>query len=129
MELCQGNIKADDGKPVVVCGFAAHARISSFPDDIEKIVLPLSYAAAEHDMAMSVETADKVSGILAGKTAKTKDQGIEHELVMYDGVHHGFAVRADEDEKHEAAQGKKAEAQAVSWFSRWFANPPPTPAS
>lgn len=31
-------------------------------------------------------------------------------------------VRADEDDKHEAEQGKKAEAQAVAWFTRWFAN-------
>lgn len=37
----------------------------------------------------------------------------------------GGQVRADEEDKHEAAQGKKAEEQAVRWFTRWFASPPP----
>lgn len=30
-------------------------------------------------------------------------------------------VRADEEDKLEAEQGKKAETQAVAWFTRWFA--------
>lgn len=74
---------------------------------------------------MSPEQAQQTKEILTAKTAKTKDQGVEHEFVMYDGAHHGFAVRADEDDKLEAEAGKKAEAQAVKWFTRWFTNPPP----
>ena len=63
--------------------------------------------------------------ILVGKTAKTKDYGVEHEFVMYEKAFHGFAVRADEDNVEEAERGKKAEAQAIAWFARWFAEPPP----
>lgn len=74
---------------------------------------------------MSPDNAKQTKEILTAKTAKTKDQGVEHEFVMYPGVHHGFAVRADEDEKEEAEAGKKAEEQAVKWFTRWFAQPPP----
>jgi len=44
---------------------------------------------------------------------------------MYEKAHHGFAVRADKNDVEEAKRGKKAEAQAVAWFTRWFANPPP----
>lgn len=45
---------------------------------------------------------------------------------MYEKVHHGFAVRADENDKLEAEAGKEAEGQAVRWFERWFTNPPPS---
>lgn len=64
----------------------------TFPQDIEKIKLPYSCAASEFDGQMSPENAKQTEEILKAKTAKTKDSGIEHEFVMYKGVHHGFAV-------------------------------------
>ncbi|KAI7153914.1 dienelactone hydrolase family protein [Hortaea werneckii] len=124
-ELCWNQTKTDDGKRLIDCGFIAHPSFLKYPDDIEKVVLPLSCAAAEHDMQMSADNAQQTKEVLTAKTAKTKDDGFEHEFVMYDGAEHGFAVRADENEKHQAEQGKKAEDQAVNWFSRWFAHPPP----
>lgn len=141
--LCHDEVKADDGKRLTVAGFVAHPSFLKYPGDIEKIVLPYSCAASEIDPQMSADNAKQTEEILKSKTAKTKDQGVEHEFVMYEGVHHGFAgksdilrgsqrgcangfvVRADEDAKHEAEAGKKAEKQALSWFTRWFANPPP----
>ncbi|KAK5126504.1 hypothetical protein LTR08_004756 [Meristemomyces frigidus] len=129
-ELCWDEMKTESGKRLIDCGFIAHPSFLKVPEDIEKVVLPLSVAAAEHDHhQMKTEKANQTKETLVAKTAKTKDDGIEHEFVMYDGVPHGFAVRADENEKHEAAQGQKAEDQAVEWFSRWLAKPPPTPDS
>lgn len=125
--LCWDQTKTDDGKRLVDCGFIAHPSFLQYPGDLEMVVLPLSCAAAEHDMQMSAENAKQTKDVLTAKTAKTKDHGVEHEFVMYDGVHHGFAVRADEDETKEAEAGKKAEDQAVNWFTRWFANPAPAP--
>ena len=103
----------------------AHPSFLTYPGDIEKITLPYACAASEHDPQMSPENAKKTEEILKAKSAKQKDAGVEHEFVMYQGAHHGFAVRADEDDKEEAARGKQAETQAVNWFLRWFANPPP----
>ena len=117
--------KTDDGKRITECGFVAHPSSLKYPDDIEGVVLPYSVAAAEHDMQMGPEQAKQTEEILKAKTAKSKDQGIEHEFVLYQGAHHGFAVRADESDKEEAERGKEAEAQAVAWFARWFANPSP----
>ena len=117
--------RLEDGKRVTVCGFVAHPSFITFPGDIEKIQLPYACAAAEHDPQMSAENAKQTEQILKDKTEKGKSEGIEHEFVMYQGAHHGFAVRADEEDKEEAERGKKAEAQAVKWFERWFANPPP----
>lgn len=80
--------KLEDGTRVTDCGFIAHPSNLKFPDDIESVVLPYSVAAAEHDPMMGPEQAKQTEEILKAKTAKMKDQGIEHEYVMYDGVHH-----------------------------------------
>lgn len=127
-KLCwdQDENKTDDGQRVTDCGFVAHPSFLTFPSDIEMITLPYSCAASEHDQQMSPEQAEQTEKTLKSKTAKTKDQGVEHEFVMYHGAHHGFAVRADEEDKHEAECGKKAEKQALEWFGRWFAKPPPS---
>ena len=121
----QDENKTDEGVRVTECGFVAHPSQLKYPGDIEMVLLPYSVAASEHDPMMSPEQAKQTEGILKAKTAKTKDQGVEHEFVMYRGAHHGFAVRADENDKEEAEKGKQAEAQAVKWFSRWFASPSP----
>ena len=124
-ELCWDGVRTASGKRLVDCGFIAHPSFLAFPGDVEKVVLPLSVAAVEHDRHMKPEDAKFTKETLTAKTAKTKGEGAEHEFVMYYGVPHGFAVRADEDETHEAEQGVKAEDQAVEWFNRWLANPPP----
>jgi dienelactone hydrolase len=121
VELCSSKEEyVVDGKPLVACGFTAHPSRLKIPTDIESVVYPLSIAAAGIDQQIPKAKAKQIEDILKAKTAKTKDQGVEHEFIMYDDVHHGFAVRADENEGHERECGKKAEDQAVRWFAKWF---------
>jgi len=124
-ELCWDQTKTTSGERLIDCGFIAHPSNLKYPSDIEKVVLPLSCAAAEIDPQMSAENAKQTEDVLVAKTAKSKDQGVEHEFVMYEKAFHGFAVRADEGNIEEAKRGKQAEAQAVAWFGRWFAGPSP----
>lgn len=107
-------------KPFVVCGFTAHPSRLKLPKDIEAVTYPLSIAAAEIDQQIPVAKARQIEDILKAKTAKTKDRGVEHEFILYEGVHHGFAIRADENEGHERECGKQAEEQAIRWFTKWF---------
>ncbi|KXT18856.1 hypothetical protein AC579_3535 [Pseudocercospora musae] len=114
-QLCHNEIKADNGSRLTDCAQRAKGGDPQTPP----------------------EAAKQTEEILKAKSAKTKDQGIEHEFIMYEGelypisaiprrstlthcigASHGFAVRADEDDKEEAARGEKAEEQAVQWFSR-----------
>ncbi|KAF2774152.1 hypothetical protein EJ03DRAFT_386529 [Teratosphaeria nubilosa] len=124
-QLCWDQIRTDDGRRLVDAGFVAHPSLLTYPGDLEMIGLPYSVAASEHDEQMSPAQAEMTKATLAAKTAKTKDQGVEHEFVMYHGAHHGFAVRADEEDREEAERGKKVEDQAVAWFGRWFERRPP----
>lgn len=104
-ELCWDATKTNDGKRLVECGFVAHPSFLKYPDDLEKVVLPYSCAAASIDVQMSAENAQKTKEVLMAKTAKMKDQGIEFEFEMYEGAEHGFAVRADEVSLEWAVQG------------------------
>lgn len=54
-ELCWDDEtnRTKDGKRVTDCGFTAHPSRLAFPGDIEKVRLPYSVAASEHDFMMS----------------------------------------------------------------------------
>ena len=89
-KLCwnQNDNKLEDGTRVTDCGYVAHPSMLKYPDNINPIVLPYSVAAPEHDQMMTPEQAKQTEEILKDKTSKSKDQGIEHEFVMYHGAHH-----------------------------------------
>ncbi|KAF2725800.1 hypothetical protein K431DRAFT_280520 [Polychaeton citri CBS 116435] len=124
--LSADTVRTNDNRRLIDCGFVAHPSGLKYPDDIESIQLPYACAAAEDDMMMSSSQAKQTQEILEAKTVKQKTEtGVEHEFVMYHGAHHGFAVRADENDKEEAEKGRKAGEQAVGWFSRWFEKPLP----
>lgn len=109
-----------EGAPLVVCGFTAHPSRLTYPNDIEAVELPLSIAASgKFDPQMTREQGEQTRGILEAKSKKGAGE-VEHEFVWYEGASHGFAVRADEDDTEEAERGKKAEKQAIDWFTRWF---------
>lgn len=122
VELCTEPLddSTEQVKPFVVCGFTAHPSRLKLPKDIEAVTYPLSIAAAGIDQQIPIAKARQIEEILKAKTAKTKDRGVEHECVLYEGVHHGFAIRADENEGHEKESGKQAEDQAIRWFTKWF---------
>ncbi|KAL1297365.1 hypothetical protein AAFC00_004905 [Neodothiora populina] len=108
------------GEPLVVCGFTAHPSMLSYPASIEAVELPLSVAAAGRlDPQMSREQGELTREILEKKTQSV--DGAQHEFIWYEGATHGFAVRADENDVEEAQRGKQAEAQAIRWFTKWFA--------
>jgi dienelactone hydrolase len=124
-KVCSGVLEPVDSSspPLVACGFTAHPSFLKYPNDIEGVKLPYAVAAAENDIQMSKPNAKVTREILERKNRENVDKGVpvQHEFVLYEGVHHGFAVRADEDAKQEAEAGKKAESQAIAWFTKWFA--------
>ena len=121
VELCSNKEEYTvEGNRLIACGYTAHPSRLKLPTDIEAVAQSLSIAAAGIDQQIPKAKAKQIEDILKAKTAKTKDQGVEHEFVMYEDVHHGFAVRADENEGYERECGKKAEDQAVRWFTKWF---------
>lgn len=112
--LCSGQEKMQDGSPLVDCGYTAHPSSLAVPTDIEAVTLPLSIANGTEDIQLTKEKMDIVRPILEKKSK----EGIDCELVVYEGAKHGFAVRSKEGDEREARQMKESIEQAVKFFEK-----------
>ena len=77
-------------QPLVDAVFAGHPSLISFPKDLENPVVPTSIAVAEIDRYFDPKIGDKVKEMWE----KKKDE-VKTEIVVYEGVKHGFCVRGD----------------------------------
>ena len=130
---------------VLDAAFLAHPSNLTYPRDVERISVPMSWAAAETCRHMSPAQAEMTRKILAAKSARAKDEDedepnivedehepnmktrngsgkrmrrFQHEFVLYGGVNYGFAQGATRKKIKEAEAGERAEEQAVEWFRR-----------
>jgi dienelactone hydrolase len=105
----------NNDKPLFDAGFTAHPSMLSIPKEIEEINLPVSFALAELDMGMSVDQEKQIKKIIEAKEGSAKG-----EAKIYEGVGHGFSVRADFKVEKVAMQAAEAEHQALDWFNKHF---------
>lgn len=100
--------------PLVDAVFTAHPSNMRVPEDVEAVRLPLSVAAAEFDARFPREQVDVARGILERKVRE--EEGARHEVVWYEGCHHGWAIRGNKENEVEGRKGLEAEEQALRWF-------------
>ena len=94
--------------PVIKAGALAHGTLIG-KEDIESIKSPISMACVENDQLFPDEVRT------AGQESLEKNK-VEHEVKVYAGVPHGFAVVGEyEDSKIQKAQ-REAFAQMVGWL-------------
>ncbi|KAI1875664.1 uncharacterized protein JN550_001950 [Neoarthrinium moseri] len=98
--------------PLVDCGFTAHPSFVTVPKDIEGIRRPISIANGPDDQFLGRENMAVLKRILEAKEDNA------HEVVVYDGAKHGFAIRGDPNDPKQAELGAQAENQAVNWFKK-----------
>jgi len=99
------------GKGIDV-GCMAHP---SFVDaeEVKAMTAPLSIAAAETDQIFPAEKRRETEDIL-------KESGKTYQISLYSGVVHGFAVRADLDDKQAKFAKEAAFLQHVQWFDEYL---------
>lgn len=117
IDLC--GTELEPGTPLVDCGFTAHPSLVKIPDALERVRVPLSVANGENDAFMGrtkMATLQRVLEAVQGEGGKM------HEVVVYEGAIHGFAVRGNPADPRQAELGLKAEDQAVNWFRRQFSS-------
>ncbi|CCL98846.1 uncharacterized protein FIBRA_00852 [Fibroporia radiculosa] len=94
---------------------ACHPSLVKYPTELDNISKPISFALAAEDPAGF--------GAVRGKEAEKllKDRGLtDLEVIIYDGVHHGWTVRVNmADEKKKQARDKAKE-QALAWFEKYL---------
>jgi dienelactone hydrolase len=109
-----------DGKavPLVDCAFTAHPSMVKVPEEIEAVEKPLSVANGDDDQYMGREKMAQLTKILEDKNAKLGKE--VHEVEVYPGAKHGFAVRGDREDSLQRERGERSEEQAVRWFRKQF---------
>lgn len=97
-----------DKKPELKCGVIAHGTLIT-AEDIEGVKMPIAMACVQDDNLFPNDVREQ------GKAA-LKMNGVEHEVKVYEGVPHGFAVVGDyRDEKI-----KKAQEEAFEFMAGWL---------
>lgn len=88
---------------------AAHPSRVKYPDELEGVTKPISFAIAKDD-----HNYDAARG--AETETKLKEKNVPVEVVVYDDVQHGWTIRGNmKDEKKKLARDNAKE-QAIKWF-------------
>lgn len=107
-------------KALIDAVFTAHPSGLKAPDDfvaaVETRKVPYSCAVAEVDFMFDTKTSKETEEVIKKKLGA----GVgAYEFVVYEGCHHGFAVRASPDEGTHGDKGYTGAAkQAVDWFNK-----------
>lgn len=103
--------RRDAGQGIDV-GYTAHPSFVE-ADELKGVTGPLSIAAAETDQIFPAEKRRESEDIL-------KDMDIPYQLTLYSDVEHGFAVRADTNDRRKKFAKEMAFEQAVVWFNEYL---------
>ncbi|KAL2842182.1 Alpha/Beta hydrolase protein [Aspergillus pseudoustus] len=104
--------------PLINAGFTGHPSFLQVPGDIEKLVIPVSFALGDLDNVLKAESIPAVRRVVEAK----EDEVGGGEVKVYPGAGHGFCVRADAtNDEASARRAAEAEEQAISFFQRIFA--------
>ena len=115
------NMIAVDGKtvPMVDAVVGLHPSNMVLPDDVENLVVPVSYGWGVEDSQVKFELKSKVEEIEA-KAKKAGRQVPEMEHKVYKPGRHGFAVRGNPDDAQERACLEDSVTQVLDWLRRWL---------
>lgn len=113
-------IEIDGAKvPLVDAVVALHPSHLALPDDVEALVVPVSYGWGQEDTMVSIELKATIEGIHA--TARQGGRKLpEMEHKVYKPGRHGFAVRGNPDDPLERACLEDSVKQVLNWLGKWL---------
>lgn len=105
--------------PLVDAAVGLHPSHLAVPQDVESLVVPVSYGWGVEDTAVSFEQKGKVENVHA-KDRESGKKMPEMEHKVYKPGRHGFAVRGNPDDPQERACLEDSVTQVLDWFGRWL---------
>ncbi|KAJ7773264.1 alpha/beta-hydrolase [Mycena metata] len=112
--FCWGGRYAITLNPFFDATVAAHPSQVKFPSELDAIAKPISFVVAKADHYFDGRRGEETEKLLKAKGS------IDAEVVIYDGVQHGFTTRADlRDETKKKARDSAVD-QVVDWFKRYL---------
>ena len=108
-----------DKVPLVDAVVVLHPSNVTIPDDVETLVVPVSYGWGLEDIGVNIAQKGKVEEVHAkAKAAGRKLPEMEHKV--YKPGRHGFAVRGNPDDPLERKCLEDSQTQALNWLERWL---------
>lgn len=96
----------------VDAAYACHPSLVAVPADFEGVTKPLSLAVGDHDSLLDNATVGQIQDVIAKKT------DVLHELRIYEGQIHGFALRSDWSNEEDRKAMDESEKQGIDWFNK-----------
>ena len=113
-------IEVDGAKvPLVDAVVGLHPSNLILPNDVETLVVPVSYGWGLEDAGVKIEQKGMVEEIHA-KAAKAGRKVPVMEHTVYKPGRHGFAVRGNPDDPQEKKCLEDSVTQVLDWFKRWL---------
>lgn len=105
--------------PLVDAVVGLHPSHLAIPDDVETLVVPVSYGWGQEDTAVDIAQKGRIEEIHAkSKKAGKKLSEMEHKV--YNPGRHGFAVRGNPDDPQERECLEDSVTQVLDWLERWI---------
>jgi dienelactone hydrolase len=125
LKLCTYTAAEEGSERLLDAQFCAHPSGLKMPGDVvdavTKFKVPVAIAHAQKDFAIPTEKVEEAERALQQEVvAMGEERGLNYQIITYDGVGHGFAVRPKTGNKKEAEAAAEAKGQAVQWFKRWL---------
>lgn len=95
---------------MIKVGAIAHATLVT-REDVKGVKVPMSMAVVENDPLFPAEILEEGKKQLATSS-------IEHEITVYEGVPHGFAVVGEYDDSNIRREQERAFEQMLGWLKR-----------
>ncbi|KAL0489775.1 AIM2 [Acrasis kona] len=89
---------------------SCHPAGLAIPSEVENIVKPISIQVGEIDSFFDKDQAEKVRQVLM-------DKKTPYEVVVYNHMIHGFAVRGDLSKKEQVDAKERCLSQTINWFN------------
>lgn len=107
-------LAAHGGEGSVDAAYACHPTLVAVPADFEPVIKPLSLAIGNKDSLLDMVTVGKIQDVMGKKTHSP------HEIRIYEGQVHGFALRSDWSSDKDRKAMDDAEKQGVEWFKKYL---------
>ncbi|KAF3316679.1 hypothetical protein TWF173_001345 [Orbilia oligospora] len=113
--FCWGGRHAILMNPYVDAIYSAHPSFLKVPAEVEAVTKPISFAVGDKDIVLPMKQVERIKGILK------KKEGLDSEVVVYEGMEHSFAVRGNPAIEATKKGLEGSETQAVEWFIKHLA--------
>ncbi|ORY06216.1 Alpha/Beta hydrolase protein [Clohesyomyces aquaticus] len=125
VNLCAQPTVEGGSERLIDAEFCAHPSGLKLPtnivDAITKFKTPFAMAHGNKDFAVPTKQVEEAEAILRQQVGRGEgENGVHYQIKHYDGMPHGFAVRARPEHEDEGKGADEAKEQAIEWFKKWL---------